>query len=152
MARSLWAGVVYFAGVFALGFALGVVRALVTSPRLGETAAVLLEIPVILAASWFAAKWCVAVCSVPSGGAERLTMGFVAFSLTMLAELLLSVMLFGQTVREHFATYAHFLGLIGLAAQALFAIFPYVQSARREVRPGSGSRDGNERQASDPNF
>ena len=56
IARSLLAGAAYFAVVFATGFALGVVRVLVTAPRLGETGAVLLEVPIILAASWFAAR------------------------------------------------------------------------------------------------
>jgi hypothetical protein len=131
LAGSVLAGGVYFAGVFALGFALGIVRVLITGPKLGETAALLLEVPVILTASWFASKCCVAVFSVPPSAPDRLTMGFAAFSLTMLAELALSVMLFAHTVPEHFATYTHFPGLTGLAAQALFALIPYVQSARR---------------------
>src|SRR4051812_6385929 len=107
MTPSIRAGVVYFASVFALGFALGVLRVQITGPAVGEFAAVLLEIPIILTASWFTARWCVAQFSVPPDGAERLTMGFVAFSLTMLAELALSVILFGHTVSEHVATYTH---------------------------------------------
>ena len=133
--RSLCAGGVYFAGVFALGFALGMVRALMTAPAIGEFAAVLLEIPILLIASWFTAKWCVALFSVPPGGAERLTMGFVAFSLTMVAELALSVILFGQTVSEHVATYTHFIRLVGFAAQLVFAVIPYVQNEPRSRTP-----------------
>ncbi len=135
MKPSLGAGGVYFAGVFALGFALGMVRDLIAAPKVGEFAAVLLEIPVILTVSWFAAKWCIALFSVPPGGAERLTMGLFAFSLTMLAEMAMSVILFGHTVHDHIATYTHFIGLVGLAAQLLFAIIPYVQSEpRRRLR------------------
>lgn len=50
--RALKAGAIYFVAVFTLGFCLGVLRTLVLVPRLGETLAVLAELPVILAASW----------------------------------------------------------------------------------------------------
>jgi hypothetical protein len=71
---------------------------------------------------------------VRPGAAERLTMGFVAFCLTMIAELAMSVLLFGRTIPEHFATYSHLLGLIGLMAQLLFALLPYVQGRVGDVR------------------
>ena len=90
--RSLAAGSIYFAVVFAIGFALGMVRVLITGPKLGEAAAVLLELPVILTASWFVAKWCIARFAVGSDVVKRLTMGFVAFSLTMLAEMAMAVL------------------------------------------------------------
>ncbi len=134
MPRSLAAGSIYFAVVFAIGFALGIVRVVITGPKLGETAAVLLEIPVILTASWFVAKWCVARFAVRSDAAERLTMGLVAFCLTMLAEMAMAVLLFGRTVPEHFATYSHSLGLVGLMAQFLFALLPYIQGRVGDVR------------------
>jgi hypothetical protein len=43
--------------VFFVGFILGTVRVLLIAPRLGETAAVLLETPVMLVASWFVCRW-----------------------------------------------------------------------------------------------
>ncbi|WP_260436069.1 hypothetical protein [Burkholderia sp. Bp9143] len=38
--------------MFAIGFALGTIRVLLLVSRLAETAAVLLEVPLLLAASW----------------------------------------------------------------------------------------------------
>lgn len=149
MPRSLAAGGIYFAVVFGIGFALGTVRVLITGPRLGETAAVLLEVPVIVTASWFVAKWCVTRFAVPSGAVERLTMGFVAFCLTMLAELAMSILLFNHTVSEHFATYSHLPGLVGLMAQLLFALLPYAQGRVGDVRRGAESGHGGKTQASD---
>jgi hypothetical protein len=127
MARSIAAGSVYFAVVFVLGFFLGAFRVLITAPKLGTTAAALVELPLILTASWFAAKWCVSKFHVSSELADRLAVGSVAFCLTMLAELSLSMLLFGRTVPAHFGTYAHWLGLAGLFAQILFALFPLLQ-------------------------
>lgn len=45
----------YFAVIFAMGFVLGVIRTLVIAPRTGATVAVLMEMPLMLAASWIVA-------------------------------------------------------------------------------------------------
>lgn len=129
--RSLMAGGIYFAIVFTLGFALGVVRVLITQPRFGDVAAVSLEAPVILTASWFAARWSVAKFGVSSGAPDRFVMGVFAFGLTMLAELGLSVLVFHYSVSAHFDTYTHIAGLIGLAAQIVFALIPWIEGSRR---------------------
>ncbi|MBD3765451.1 MAG: hypothetical protein IE927_12185, partial [Rhodobacterales bacterium] len=42
----------YAGSAFALGCVLGVLRLTLVAPRLGEVAAVALELPVMLAASW----------------------------------------------------------------------------------------------------
>src|SRR5260370_35001024 len=52
-------GAVYAIIVFLIGFILGTIRVLLLAPRLGETIAVIVEAPVILAASWFVCRWCV---------------------------------------------------------------------------------------------
>jgi hypothetical protein len=46
------AGVVYFAVVFVVAFAIGVVRTLLLAPRIGDVRAVLLEAPIIIGRSW----------------------------------------------------------------------------------------------------
>jgi hypothetical protein len=46
----------YFGLIFALGFLLGTVRTLLLAPATGATAAVLIELPVMLGASWLAAR------------------------------------------------------------------------------------------------
>jgi len=124
MAQIIKAALAYFVTVFGLGFALGTLRVLVIMPRIGETAAVLLELPVMLAASWVAAGWCVRHFAVPVGLPARLAMGVLAFALVMVAELALAVLLFGQSPAEHAEAYRHFAGLAGLAAQFAYALFP----------------------------
>jgi hypothetical protein len=127
MTRIINAALAYFVTVFALGFALGALRVLVIIPRIGETAAVLLELPVMLAASWVAAGWCVRYFAVPLHIPARLAMGVLAFALVMVAELALAVLLFGQSPAQHVAAYRHFAGVAGLAAQLVYALFPVLR-------------------------
>lgn len=127
MATSLRAGFLYFMLVFALGFVLGVFRVMLVIPRLGETNAVLIELPVMLALSWMACAWLVRRFAVPPRTAERLAMGALAFALLMLGELAVSVFGFGRTVAAHLATYQTVGAQLGLAAQLVFALFPLVQ-------------------------
>jgi fucose 4-O-acetylase-like acetyltransferase len=132
------AGVLYFAMVFALGFIFGTARVLWVAPRVGELPAVLVELPLMLAAAWF-------ICGALlrrfdlAGARERLIMGALAFVLLMLAELLLDLIAFGRSPVEHFADYRKAPDALGLAAQALFAIFPVLR-LRGGRAPGRAGR------------
>jgi hypothetical protein len=84
--RATKAGALYAIIVFLIGFILGTIRVLVTTPHLGETIAVILEAPVILAASWFVCRWCVDRLNVTRDVRARSLMGFVAFLVLMSAE------------------------------------------------------------------
>jgi hypothetical protein len=130
LTRSIAAGLAYFGIIFALGFVLGTLRVLVIIPRIGEVAAVSLEVPVVVAVSWVVARWCVARFAVGPGAAERGIMGAVAFAVLMLAELALATLLFGQSVAQHVAAYARLAGAIGLAGQIVFALIPSLQRPR----------------------
>ena len=50
--RTFFASASYFALVFLLGFAFGLLRVLVLAPKYGEVAAVLIEVPIVLALAW----------------------------------------------------------------------------------------------------
>lgn len=125
MATALAAGLRYFLIVFAIGFALGTLRTLLVAPRLGELAAVALELPVMLAASWW-------VCGrlvrrLPSGLASRAVMGGSAFAMLIVAELTLAVTLFGRAPAAlvmGWQTPAGLLGLIGLIG---FGVMPLIR-------------------------
>jgi hypothetical protein len=121
------AGLVYPILVFFTGFVFGTIRVLLLVPHLGETAAV----SFILTASWFVCRWCVDRLDVPRRVSARIAMGVIAFVVLMLAELGLSVFAFRRAVAEFAAPYASLPGLIGLAAQIVFAAFPVVLVWRR---------------------
>jgi hypothetical protein len=126
--RPIQAAAAYWAIVFLFGFALGAVRVLAIAPHIGETAAVLLETPIMLGASWIVSTWCVDRFRISEAIASRIIMGVGAFALMMAAELGLSLTLFHRSLSEHLTGYRTVPGAAGLAAQFAFAWFPLLQS------------------------
>ena len=129
---ALAAGALYSILVFAVGALLGTVRTFALAPLLGDTPAVLLELPVMLAVSWLACSWLCRLLAVPASWRARLLMGGTAFLLLLAAELALSVLVLGRSVGAHLGLYAHLSSLLGLAAQVAFAAFPWLQALPRQ--------------------
>lgn len=122
--KAIKAGAAYFAIVFAIGFVLGTIRVLFLVPQFGETFAVLVEGPFILGASWFVCGFVVRRLSVEVRITPRLIMGACAFGLLIIAEIMLGVIGFGRTLDQQIAAFASISGLLGLAGQILFGLFP----------------------------
>ena len=118
----------YFAIVFSVGFILGAIRSVAITPRIGDTAAVLIELPFMLAASWLVAIRIVRQTRLAPAAA--FTMGAFAFLLLMTAEALLAVTLADQDLTEWSAALFRTPGWIGLAGQLAFGLFPLLASLR----------------------
>ena len=131
MHRTLAAAAVYFAIVFSLAFALGIVRTLLVAPRTGDVIAVLIETPLILLVSWFAARRCAQRFAVPARAPDRLAMGLVAFSLLMAVETALGVLLFARPLEQQLAAFATPAGAIGVLAQVAFGFMPLLAARLR---------------------
>jgi hypothetical protein len=127
MPAAVPAGVLYFALVFAIGFALGALRVTLLAPAIGEFAAVAVELPLMLSASWFASAWLVRSFRVPRTGGARLLMGGVALALLLAAELGLGLFGFGRSLADQFAAWGSPVGLLGLGGQLAFGAIPFVQ-------------------------
>ena len=126
MTGAALAGIAYVAIVLAAGFVLGVARTLLLSPRLGELASVALELPVMLAVSWLAARRLIAARGVAAAIPHRLAMGGIAFLILMMAEAGISVFGIGRTLAQHLAAYRSPAALLGLAGQIVFALLPAI--------------------------
>ncbi len=115
---------------YAAGFLFGVVRTLVVTPAVGPLYAVLLEAPLMLAVSWLACGWVMRRFAVPPAARVRLIIGALAFVLLMGVELAVALVLFNQTPATIAAGFATAAGLVGLAAQAAFALMPWLRTIR----------------------
>ena len=127
MPKFMSAAFVYFALVFAIGFVLGTIRVLITAPAVGEVWATVVELPVMLAASWFVCAWTIRRHQVPPRVGARIGMGLLALLLLLTAETALGVAGFGRTLEMQFSEYLQPGPLLGLLAQMAFAAFPVAQ-------------------------
>jgi len=134
MTRIAAPAIAYALSVFAVGFGLGTLRVLVLAPLIGESAALLAELPVMLAVSVLAARWAVRRWQVARALGPRAAMGATAFALLMVCEAIVSLALFGNTPAEHLARYATPDAWPGLGAQIVFAAIPAL--LLRLERPG----------------
>jgi hypothetical protein len=127
MAAAIRAGLLYFLGTFAIGFAIGTVRTLLLVPRVGALAAVALEVPLMLLASWWVCGVVLRRIPLPPARLLRLTMGLTAFLWLLLAELVLAVWGFGQSAAGYWAGFATPAVRLGLAGQIGFAMMPLIR-------------------------
>jgi hypothetical protein len=127
---ALKAGVLYFALVFAAGFALGPVRILWVVPRFGARMAELIETPIMLVVIIASARWIVRRLGVPSTTSSRLGMGCVALGLLLVAEFTLVLSLQGMSVSEYFASRDPVSGTVYYVTLMVFAAMPLLAGAR----------------------
>lgn len=128
---ALKAAAAYAAIVFAAGFVLGAIRALLVAPRIGAPLAVLAEAPVMLAVSWIVCGWCIRRMRLERGAAASLAMGAVAFVLLIAAEMTLAALAFGRLPAAYVRDLGTLAGAEGLMAQIAFALFPLLENKGR---------------------
>ena len=131
MAAACFRGLIYFTLIFSLAFVTGAARGLVVEPRLGAATAVLLEVPVLILASWIIARHLLrdGALTLP----QCAVMGATAFTLTMGAEASLSAIMRGQSLGEWAAAVASPIGLVGLAGQLAFGLMPVFFAKTRVI-------------------
>jgi hypothetical protein len=112
----------YLGVIFALGFVLGTVRTLWLAPLVGPMLAVACELPVLLAASWYWAGRVLRRWPLPTRRGALAT-GALAFALLLACEWALSLALGGSS-KDWLAALTSPAGALGLAGQAVFALFP----------------------------
>ena len=123
----------YFASVFFIGFLLGVARTLWIAPRLGERAAELVEMPVMVAASFLVARALMSRATGVGILAAALA-GLAALALLLCAELAVVAFVRGQTLSDYVASRDPVSGAAYAVALLLFAAMPAVVSDRGSPR------------------
>ena len=119
------AALAYFLLVFGVGFVLGVVRTLWLVPALGERWAELAEMPFMLVAIVFAARWIGRRFSLAvHGRGSQIAVGLFAFGLLLAAELTVVLQLRGLTLAEYVATRDPVSGTAYGVSLLLFAAMP----------------------------
>jgi hypothetical protein len=125
--------IAYCASVFSIGFLLGIARTLWIAPRLGERSAELIEMPVMVAASFFVARALLSRAGLVEIRNAALA-GLTALALLLCAELAVVVFLRGQTVADYVASRDPVSGSAYVLALLLFAAMPALTCYRRALR------------------
>jgi hypothetical protein len=116
--------------VFAAGFALGSARVVWIVPRVGERAAELLEMPVMLGVTVLAARWVTARLDEPRTRGVLLGVGCVGLALLLTAEFTVVLWLRGLSLPQYFASRDPVSGAAYLLMLGLFALMPLLVARR----------------------
>ena len=122
--QILKAGVLYFALVFGVGFALGTIRTQWVVPRLGTRMAELMETPIMFVITIVAARWIVRRLPVVPTRSSRLGIGCIALGLLLLAEFTLVLWVRGLSFREYLASRDPLAGTVYYVILVVFALMP----------------------------
>lgn len=114
----------YFAIVFGVGFFLGSIRVLWLVPQLGVRYAELAEMPIMLLAVFFAARWVTQYFAVPPVTSARLMVGSSALICLLIVEFTVVLWLQGMSIAESFANRDPISGAAYLVSLILFSLMP----------------------------
>lgn len=128
--RILKAGVLYFAVVFGAGFALGTIRVLWIVPRFGTRMAELMEAPIMFVITFLAARWVIRRLALRPTTATRLSVGFLALGLLLIAEFVFVLWLRGLTIGGYLATRDPVSGTVYIVMLVVFALMPLFVARR----------------------
>ena len=131
----LKAGATYFALVFGTGFILGAIRVTLVVPQVGERIAELIEMPFMLVAIVFAARWVVQKFKIPPILSLRLGMGLIALALILMLEFTVVLRLRGLTLAEYFQNRDLVAGTVYYLMLGVFAVMPWLVGTRNAIDP-----------------
>ena len=135
MERRLQAALEYFAIVFGAGFLLGTIRVLVIVPRLGERAAELLEIPLMVMVVALTAHFITRrFASALAGSTAWLQVGVIALACMLAADVGVGVVLRGMTVRDALFARDPLSGTAYYLALGFLALAPWLFERRGQRR------------------
>jgi hypothetical protein len=128
--RRFKPGIIYFLLVFGAGFVLGIIRVLLIVPIVGDRAAELVEMPLMLLATVLAARWITRRFPEPRTNASRLAIGGIALGLMLAAEMAVGIGLRGMAATEVFLNKDPVSGTAYYLSLLLFAAMPWIVSRR----------------------
>ncbi len=118
------AAALYFALAFGAGFVLGVIRSVWVVPKVGVRTAELVESPIMLAVTFFAAGWVCSRLVVPGNASARLSMGVLALALLVMAELMVVFQFRRLSFRQYLAIRDPVSGSVYIGLLVIFALMP----------------------------
>lgn len=135
MIQLLKVSALYFAGVFAAGFVLGVIRTLWVTPVLGTRAAELIEAPIMLLVMTLAARTLVRRHALARGW-QWLSVGVVALALMLAVEFTVVLQLRDLSIPEYLASRDPVSGTVYYVLLGIFAVMPLLMFRQHSAHAG----------------
>lgn len=124
MTRISKIALIYFGIVFGVGFLLGMIRVPFLVPAFGERIAEIIELPFMLAAVFFSARWIVQRYGLRSSVISAAAIGLIAAAILLLVEFSVVLWLRGLSIGEFLASRDRVAATLYYIAVAIFAIMP----------------------------
>lgn len=124
MTRIFKVSLIYFGVVFGIGFILGMIRVPFIVPALGERTAEIIELPFMLGAVYFAARWIIYRYGLWSDITVAFAIGALSALFLLLIEFSVVLWLRGFTVREFLESRDPVAAVLYYLAVGLFALIP----------------------------
>lgn len=134
IARVLKAGLIYFAIVFGVGFFLGMLRVPFLVPALGERTAELIELPFMLAAIFFAARWVVGRYSFKGDLVSALSVGIIAALVLLVVEFSVVLWLRGLSIIQFLESRDSIAAVLYYSAVGVFGLMPAILTSAKRSR------------------
>lgn len=115
----------YFVIVFSVGFVLGTIRVIFLVPYVGEHTAELSEMPLMLLACFFSARFVASIAGNRISAWQMLAVGMLALLYLLVAELSIVLWLRDLSISEYVESKHSLAGLAYVVSLILYALFPY---------------------------
>lgn len=123
-------GTAYFAIIFGTGFLLGTLRVLLLVPALGERHAELAEMPLMLIAIYFSARFLVRKLSKITSTIGYLYAGIIALLLLLVFEFTVVLGLRDMSLQDYFSSRDPVSGTAYVVSLLIYMLMPYIMAMR----------------------
>lgn len=129
MSPPLRSGAIYGLFAFMLGFVLGTARVILLVPTIGPALAVLIELPLMLAACWW---WSGRIARPPhmARRSDGVPLGLAGLAVLLTGEFLAGLLLMGMTPAGWLNAFNQAPAALGLAAQLIAMAMPALRWQR----------------------
>jgi hypothetical protein len=115
---------VYFLLVYLAGFAFGTIRELWIAPLIGQSNALLIELPIMAVISYFAARFVMDRTPKAKAPGDRLFIGCMAFIFLLIVEDAMSYILRGISIFTLWADFEWTAAIANIVGLVLFMLMP----------------------------
>jgi len=131
MSRIIKLGLIYFSFVFAAGFFLGTIRVLFVVPEIGERYAELIEMPIMLFAIYYSARFIVRKAEKGEVVSTFLYVGILSLMILLMFEFTIVLGVQGISIKQYLASRDPVSGAVYVLSLIVYMLMPLLIARRQ---------------------